>query len=706
MPLPNFEAWLHFAELTGSQLKRGETLLCFLARHALKDKNAQQLLKLWFPHTKLADTAEVSGRYQDDQFTYCHIILPESVKLGNAWQHYMWHTREPHILLFRRPTVQQSQKCASDMAGSVPAAIAAAATARVAQAAAAPMRSAPTTAVAPASVPQTAPAAVAKAVPAIATAVEHQSESLRRRRVGSKKGTGNGLGDGLTPPCQQVVTPPRQTVPGAWGWWHHGQANQQDETVAAAGLSPHLFAWQIPDLEASIEVIEAMIEWGCQLKLHASDLVKAVSRIVCLCRGVRGIHGIRRVGAWAKTRESMQLFCMGQLDGAEWFRVAGRMLQKYFENETLMKGEKNHTWLGHCEGRHYLSSGMHFLLALQVEPAGAALVATHMGNVLLQAHLGGGLTRRFDGGMTPNFGWVMPEESVERLLTVADGEFPVSLRSSTKQPKSIHITNRMSECSAMDVGRFVIGWLCSCRNVQVPLTPRIFDMIRQSSLRQAKLHTKDTNGILDFNDFMKKVDVLRYSARHVMKPPRLDPELRWRDPTPNWVTVFSHICEVGGLCQQWRSSDRIEAVCQRASVADVGVICNLLQTITETTCVRHSSVTIGLAMAMESVGDHSEEQGSSTNDENDNGGDDNSEVNDGSRSKKKPRHCKVPWMCDKCGATVRRDVIMRHQQTAKCKAVVRQKKKMVLQNKKQATEKLGETLMTETKVAARKSKRR
>ena len=63
-------------------------------------------------------------------------------------------------------------------------------------------------------------------------------------------------------------------------------------------------------------------------------------------------------------------------------------------------------------------------------------------------------------------------------------------------------------------------------------------------------------------------------------------------------------------------------------------------------------------------------------------------------------------MCDKCGATVRRDVIMRHQQTAKCKAVIRQKKKMVLQNKKKATEKLGETLMTETKVAARKSKRR
>ena len=51
------------------------------------------------------------------------------------------------------------------------------------------------------------------------------------------------------------------------------------------------------------------------------------------------------------------------------------MLQKYSEGETLKMGMKNHTWLGHCEGRHHMFSGMHFLLALQAEPARVVAVA-------------------------------------------------------------------------------------------------------------------------------------------------------------------------------------------------------------------------------------------------------------------------------------------------------------------------------------------
>ncbi len=143
---PDFEAWQHFAEGTGAQLRRGRTLLSFLGRHALRDKNAQQLLKLWLPCTKLADTAEVGGKCHDDQFSYCHIILPESIKLGKDWQHCMWHTRERHILLLRRPTAQQKQghKAKIAMAGSAPAATAAAAR-TAAQAAAAPARSTPAT---------------------------------------------------------------------------------------------------------------------------------------------------------------------------------------------------------------------------------------------------------------------------------------------------------------------------------------------------------------------------------------------------------------------------------------------------------------------------------------------------------------------------------------------------------------------------------
>ena len=173
-------------------------------------------------------------------------------------------------------------------------------------------------------------------------------------------------------------------------------------------------------------------------------------------------------------------------DRAVWFLEAGRMLQKYFESETLKKGKKNHAWLGHCEGRHHMFSGMHFLLALQAEPAGAVAVATQVEYVLHQAHTGGGLTPRSVGGSTPPHSvGVMPEECTERLLTAADGEFPTSLRCGKNPQKQV---NRMSSYNAMDFGRFVIAWLCSCRNVQVPLTPHIFDIMQSCQAAGAKLH--------------------------------------------------------------------------------------------------------------------------------------------------------------------------------------------------------------------------
>ena len=220
----------------------------------------------------------------------------------------------------------------------------------------------------------------------------------------------------------------------------------------------------------------------------------------------------------------------------------------------------------------------------------------------------------------------------------------------------------------------------------------------------AKLHAEDAMGINNLDDFMKNVDVLRHSARYVMKPPRLDPELRWRDPAPNWVTVFVQICEVGGLCRQW-SSDRIEAVCQRASAADVVDIFRLLKTISWSTKVRHSSVTIELAKVMESVDDNIDEPGSRTN-ENDDEGDDN-EGNDDSTNKRcryGVKCFKVPAKCDKCGAVVRRDVLMRHQQTDKCKATALDMEKKKKQGK--SMKKVQTKTTKKTKATARQSQRR
>ena len=260
----------------------------------------------------------------------------------------------------------------------------------------------------------------------------------------------------------------------------------------------------------------------------------------------------------------------------------------------------------------------------------------------------------------------------------------------------------------MDFGRFVIAWLCSCRNVQVPLTPHIFDIMQSCQAAGAKLHAEDAMGINNLDDFIKKVDVLRHSARCVMKPPRLDPELLWRDPAPNWVTVFVHICEVGGLCRQW-SSDRIDAVCQRASTTDAADICHLLKTISRSTKVRHTSITIELAKVMEAVEDNMEEPVSSTIENDDNeGGDNEGNDDDSTTNKKRCRHgvqCfKVPAKCVKCGPVVRRDVLKRHQQTDKCKAAARKKWKKKKQGK--SMNKVLTKTTKKTKATARQSQRR
>ncbi|XP_037024507.1 cyclin-dependent kinases regulatory subunit [Bradysia coprophila] len=63
-----------------------------------------------------------SDKYNDDQYEYRHVVLPKElvrqlpdhlmsegewrslgVQQSRGWIHYMKHSPEPHILLFRRP---------------------------------------------------------------------------------------------------------------------------------------------------------------------------------------------------------------------------------------------------------------------------------------------------------------------------------------------------------------------------------------------------------------------------------------------------------------------------------------------------------------------------------------------------------------------------------------------------------------------------
>ncbi|XP_062566712.1 cyclin-dependent kinases regulatory subunit 1-like [Saccostrea cucullata] len=73
-----------------------------------------------------ADQISYSEKYNDEKYEYRHVILPNDiaklvpknhlmtetewrnlgVQQSPGWIHYMVHTPEPHILLFRRPLPQ------------------------------------------------------------------------------------------------------------------------------------------------------------------------------------------------------------------------------------------------------------------------------------------------------------------------------------------------------------------------------------------------------------------------------------------------------------------------------------------------------------------------------------------------------------------------------------------------------------------------
>lgn len=83
--------------------------------------------------SSLAEKIYYSEKYNDVEYEYRHVIIPkEMVKMlpknhlmtesewrslgiqqSQGWIHYMIHTPEPHILLFRRPLPEAQKKAAA-----------------------------------------------------------------------------------------------------------------------------------------------------------------------------------------------------------------------------------------------------------------------------------------------------------------------------------------------------------------------------------------------------------------------------------------------------------------------------------------------------------------------------------------------------------------------------------------------------------------
>ncbi|CAH0391674.1 unnamed protein product [Bemisia tabaci] len=78
----------------------------------------------------MAEKIFYSKKYYDDSYEYRHVILPKElvkkvprthlmsqeewraigVQMSDGWIHYMHHTPEPHILLFKRPLPNSEKK--------------------------------------------------------------------------------------------------------------------------------------------------------------------------------------------------------------------------------------------------------------------------------------------------------------------------------------------------------------------------------------------------------------------------------------------------------------------------------------------------------------------------------------------------------------------------------------------------------------------
>lgn len=611
-------------------MRRGESLLNFLVRHP-RDENAMRLLKLWYPDVRNAEKAQTSCSYADNEYLYTHVVLPEHMKLGSKWEHYAWHDPEPHILLFRqRKMLSKPHSATPDQSGRLPAK---------------PVK--------------TATSAQATVEPPAARQSNASESGGVTPASGQKEKLAMSAGDALPAGKPVGMTP--------------------DEALAAAGLSPKLFMWQIPELEAGIEVLEFVVEEGVKAQWSEKDLATGLARTVCLCRGVRGFDGVRCLHDWVKDNVAT---LVDDMPMDKWFQREAAHVLKYLR--------KNCSNSSHREGRHAGLSGEHFLSALLTVPGGATTVANKLVSVFSRVISGGGMRRR---GAAQ---WEMPTRMLKDLLVMAAGHFPLALRSSSETDltrgsrsvasKSCGMTRgvkgkksagnakskakvkktkikahsagkspkrgvcTMSNYNAMDFGRWITAWLQSCRSVKAELTEEVFKVMQKAQAAGAK-EFAESIGVKTFKDFMHKWSVLAACAKRLHGPPRLDPDLSWRDAGVSWVGVFVHLCEISGVCEQFRD---VGALCAKAHSQDIGHLAKLYQ---HSVLPKHrqGSATLSLALAL-----HEGEIAPEAAPE---------------RPAKRLLNLKGKAKCERCGSVVRRDVIARHQTSDKCKDAFAAKKK-------------------------------
>ena len=193
-------------------------------------------------------------------------------------------------------------------------------------------------------------------------------DSASSARPGSGDGRGSGgpsaaaRGGGSSPPrALAAASAPLLLSSSPLTAGHGGREGQELALrVAASGLAGKLFLSAIPELDAMLQALDALVAAG------VTDAC-FVTRAWLLLRGVRGYCGVRWLGAWLLDHLPLWTVSWGPAAVVELLRAFDECSREHHDGRI--------GWAGHNEGRHAGLSGSFFLRALATDHGMAGLTS-------------------------------------------------------------------------------------------------------------------------------------------------------------------------------------------------------------------------------------------------------------------------------------------------------------------------------------------
>ncbi len=427
---------------------------------------------------------------------------------NTGWEHYEWWAREPHVLLFRRrraTIVDAETQCD----------------------ACTPTRPHPRCAEDPEEMSQ--------------PKEPGPQQSERKRRLTSKRGA-----EPMPEACEQPSKIQKMALP-------------LDERAASLGLSPKLFAWQIPEVSAlcsAMDAAKARVEampWTCARK------ALFLAQSFLLYRGVRGLDGVLWLQEELGQPDALALLMkcslgFGQGPGCGFDRRhmrSPRALASILAtaHDAHVRDGAAKSWAAHSEGRHHWFSGIHFLRALQsLEGAVAWATVAQRLAVHIEFFMQCAACRQ-----------PLPDGCAEHLVSSLQGHFVLAKRAEQ--------VTKAGPYNAMDAARVLLLWAAQSLGCDLlPLSAPSFEEIRKGQSSTSTSCFADVFACADAFEEKRK----RLAA--VARPLTLSP----RNLKPNanavmWPSVLVHLCEWAQTVRQL-DEQSISEVCGAVAAGQVDAV--------------------------------------------------------------------------------------------------------------------------------------